>query len=116
MAKKGKYRAPATGAIHQSEVLLKTCPVQGCVHLIDPKSDLGLCTKCDRIGRVVNYGTTQILLKLGLIRQREAPPEEPAPKGSVLLIPKPGMGRAAILAAAKSTGVNPDRMQKGGRS
>jgi len=120
LSKKDRERA-AAGEVHRDGQMVKMepCPVEGCAHFVDPQSDIGLCTECDRIGRVVNYGTTQILLKLGLIRRRGDPPKQRGsqePKGPVILIPRPGMSRAAIIEAAKSTGVNPEQMEKGGRS
>ena len=118
MSKKDRESAAATGEIHRDGKVVKMvpCPIKGCAHFVDPESELGLCSECDRIGRVVNYGTTQILLKLRLIRKRGDPPKQQEPKGPVILVPRPGMGRAAVIEAAKKTGVNPEQIEKGGRS
>ena len=123
MSKKDRERAAATGEIHKDGKMVKmnSCPIEGCVHFIDPKSELGLCSECDRIGRVVKHGVIQTLLEFGILNRRSAPgkpkgPVKDKPQGPILLIPRPGMGRAAILKAAESAGVNPERMEKRGRS
>jgi len=98
---RAERRRAGKSVMHRSgkTVHLDKCPVDKCPHFIDPKSDLGLCTECDRIGRVVNYGTTQILLQLGIIRKKGDPPK--APQSPVLLVPKPGQEKAAIEEAKR---------------
>ena len=101
MSKEDKARAER-GEVHRDGTTVKMdpCPVEGCSHFVDPKSELDLCTECDRIGRVVNYGTTRILLQLGIIRKRGDPPKQKLPGGAVLLVPKAGLEKAAIEEAA----------------
>ena len=123
MSKKDRERAAATGEIHRDgkAVKMNSCPIKGCAHFVDPKSELGLCSECDRIGRVVKHGVIQTLLEFGILKRGPAPgkpqgPVKDKPQGPILLIPRPGMGRAAILKAAESAGVNLEQIEKGGRS
>ena len=116
MSKKDQERAAKSGEVHRDgkTVKMEPCPIEGCAHFIDDKSDLGLCTECDRIGRVVKYGVVQALLHYGILKKGPAP--EKQGQGPVILIPKPGQERAAIIDAAAKAGMDHQRIEGGGRS
>lgn len=94
---------------------MDACPIQGCSHFVDPKSELGLCTECDRIGRVVKHGVIQTLLEYGILKRGPAP-DKKAPAGTTILVPKPGHERAAIAEEARRAGLDEQQLAKGGRS
>lgn len=118
MSKKDQARAAETGELHRDgkTVKMDACPIEDCAHFVDPKSELGLCTECDRIGRVVRHGVIQTLLEYGILKRGPAPGKKKKAQGPVILIPKPGQERAAILDAAEKAGMSPERIEKGGRS
>lgn len=97
-----RRRAKVKEPVHQdgSPAAMPRCPVAGCNNFVHADSELGLCSECDRIGRVVNYGVTQILLQLGVIRKKDEPLPEKKPSGPFILVPKPGLEKAAIEEAA----------------
>lgn len=114
-----RRRLKPEGPVHEngSPAAMPRCPVEGCNKFVHADSDLGLCSECDRIGRVVNYGVTQVLLQLGIIRRAGDPPPEKKPQGPFILVPKPGLEKAAIeeAAAAEAAVKRREELAKGGK-
>lgn len=116
MSKADREKA-AKGERHRNgqTVKMDPCPVEGCNHFVDPNSELKLCTECDRIGRVVKHGVIELLLELGILKRGPAPGKRQVPGGAVLLVPKPGLERAAIAKAAAEAGVDTEQLKREGR-
>lgn len=94
MSKKDRERAEKDSTIFRNGQLVKKekCAFPPCSHHAWPKSKLGLCQTCDYVINLVAW----------FDKQMEA--QEKAPRGPVLLVPKPGMSASAIAEEIKRKG------------